>query len=72
MSIPFPASQPFLKFLAKWQADLPSFTLDQAIPNPNQTAVICVDMINGFCHFGALSSPAASTPSSSRWLLYSN
>jgi nicotinamidase-related amidase len=57
MSTPFSESRPFLKFLAKWQADLPSFTLNQAIPNPNQTAVICVDMINGFCHFGALSSP---------------
>ena len=57
MSIPFSESQPFLKFLAKWQANLPSITLNQAIPNPNQTAIICVDMINGFCHFGALSSP---------------
>jgi len=57
MSIPFSESQPFLKFLAKWQANLPSINLNQAIPNPNQTAVICVDMINGFCHFGALSSP---------------
>ena len=57
MSTPFAESRPFLKFLAKWQADLPSTTLNQAIPNPDQTAVICVDMINGFCHFGALSSP---------------
>ncbi len=57
MSTPFSESRPFLKFLAKWQADLPSLPLEQAIPHPDQTAVICVDMINGFCHFGALSSP---------------
>ena len=57
MSIPFLASQPFLQFLADWQANLPSITLNQAIPHPDQTAIICMDMINGFCHFGALSSP---------------
>jgi nicotinamidase-related amidase len=57
MTTPFRSSQPFLKFLADWQADLPILAIQQAVPNPLQAAVICVDMINGFCHFGALSSP---------------
>ncbi len=57
MTTPFPSSQPFLQFLAGWQASLPGLSLPQAIPQPEQTAVICVDMINGFCHFGPLSSP---------------
>ena len=54
---PFPQSQPFLHFLAEWQANLPSMTLAQAAPHPDRTALLCVDMTNGFCHFGALSSP---------------
>ena len=57
MPTPFKHSQPFLKFLAEWQANLPALALPQAIPNPQQAALLCVDMTNGFCHFGALSSP---------------
>ena len=57
MNVPFHGSQPFLNFLANWQANLPSPSIQQSIPRPEGTALVCVDMTNGFCHFGALSSP---------------
>jgi nicotinamidase-related amidase len=43
----------FLKYLVDWQAGL-----SPAIPaDPAGTAVVCVDLTNGFCNEGALASP---------------
>lgn len=53
----FPASQPFLEYLAKFQASLPALTLEAVLTDPEQTAIISVDVINGFCHQGPLASP---------------
>jgi nicotinamidase-related amidase len=50
-------SIPFLDYLDQWQAQLPAKSLSAAIPKPDQTAIISVDMINGFCYQGPLSSP---------------
>ena len=54
---PFPQSQAFLHFLAEWRANLPSMTIARAATHPDRTALLVVDMTNGFCHFGPLSSP---------------
>jgi nicotinamidase-related amidase len=48
---------PFLQWVGDWVDELPSFELDQEIKDPASVAVISVDVINGFCHEGPLSSP---------------
>ncbi len=53
----FSHSQPFLEYLASWQDNLQDLPINQLISDPDKTAVISVDMINGFCHQGPLSSP---------------
>ncbi len=53
----FPGSQPFLEYLSSWEKELPSISLKEAITDPKKTAIISVDIINGFCYEGALSSP---------------
>ncbi len=50
-------SKPFLMFLDEWMAALPQILLHQAIQEPRRTAIISVDVINGFCTIGPLSSP---------------
>jgi len=50
-------SQLFLMFLDEWKAALPQISLKQAIQDPQRTAIISVDVINGFCTIGPLSSP---------------
>lgn len=50
-------SLPFLAFLDEWYEQLPDGTLNTVIDNPSRTAVISVDVINGFCYEGPLSSP---------------
>lgn len=50
-------SVPFLDFLEHWLASLPAVNLADVVANPNQTALIAVDIVNGFCHQGALASP---------------
>jgi nicotinamidase-related amidase len=47
----------FLDYLDNWLAHLPAAALDSVIQQPAATAVLCVDMINGFCTRGPLSSP---------------
>ena len=42
-----------LKYLVDWQTDLPAIAPGDAA----RTAVVCVDMTNGFCYEGLLSSP---------------
>lgn len=50
-------SRPFLEYMGRWRRALPSMTIDQAYPNPEQAAIVSVDMVNGFCHEGPLASP---------------
>lgn len=58
MSEPLATSgQSFLAFLDEWLAGLPEKTLEQVAPIPGETAVISVDIIQGFCNAGPLASP---------------
>lgn len=50
-------SIPFIDYLEGWQSGLPAISLAKAIPDPTRTAIVSVDMINGFCYEGPLSSP---------------
>lgn len=50
-------AQPFLSYLEDWMRALPIHSAKQAFPDPQKTAVICVDVIQGFCYEGPLSSP---------------
>lgn len=47
----------FLKYLVDWQENLGQKKLSEAAPKPERTAIISVDVINGFCTEGVLSSP---------------
>ena len=49
-------SRPFLAYIVNWQAGLLEMSLSEAVKNPKAAAVISVDVINGFCHEGPLSS----------------
>ena len=49
----------FLNYLDQWMAELPLASLAEIAANPSSCALISVDMINGFCHRGPLSSPRA-------------
>lgn len=50
-------SETFLNYVESWLADRPALTLDEAIPDPEKTAIISIDVINGFLYEGPLSSP---------------
>jgi nicotinamidase-related amidase len=50
-------SKTFLDYIETWLAALPLLTLDEALPNPEKSAIISVDVINGFLYEGALASP---------------
>jgi nicotinamidase-related amidase len=50
-------SQSFIEFLESWQNDLPRKPLTEIVTNPEKTAILSMDMINGFCTTGALASP---------------
>ena len=50
-------SIPFLDYLVGWQASLPAVSLKDVCSTPERTAILSVDIINGFCYQGALSSP---------------
>jgi len=50
-------SREFIRFLEEWMEGLKPLVLKHVIPSPRETAVISVDMINGFCHEGPLASP---------------
>lgn len=47
---------PFLDFLSAWEANLTTLSLNEAISEPEHTAIISIDVINGFCYQGPLSS----------------
>ncbi len=50
-------SQPFLDDLEEWLKNLKSISFKEAAPQPEQAAVISVDIIKGFCTVGPLSGP---------------
>ena len=50
-------SKPFLDELERWMERLPSLEIAAALPHPEHSALISVDVINGFCYEGPLSSP---------------
>lgn len=50
-------AQPFLDYLEEWTASLPVLSWDDILVDPSKTAVLSVDVINGFCYEGPLSSP---------------
>ncbi len=50
-------SRPFLNYLDSWLANLPPAKLSKVITAPENTAVLGVDIINGFCTVGPLASP---------------
>ena len=50
-------SQGFLEWLAGWYDRLPTVPLAEVVRDPARTAVLSVDVINGFCYEGPLSSP---------------
>jgi nicotinamidase-related amidase len=50
-------SQEFLAYLEKWQASRLEISLSQLKLQPAHTAILSVDVINGFCYEGPLASP---------------
>jgi nicotinamidase-related amidase len=50
-------SKTFLDYIETWLTALPSLTLEEALPKPEKSAIISVDVINGFLYEGALASP---------------
>ncbi len=51
------SSRPFLDFLDTWIERLPDIQWDDILSDPRRTGVISVDIIEGFCYEGPLSSP---------------
>jgi nicotinamidase-related amidase len=48
---------PFLNWIGDWKASLPPIDLAEVAQEPGSVAVLAVDVINGFCYEGPLSSP---------------
>jgi nicotinamidase-related amidase len=51
------SSKTFVDYVDQWLEDRPTLDLTQAIPEPERSAIISVDVINGFLYEGPLSSP---------------
>lgn len=51
------SSKDYLDYLEKWLADLPVITASSNGLSAGNSAVLVVDMINGFCNEGVLASP---------------
>lgn len=47
----------FLTYLQDWVSALPALSIHQAVAQPQHTAIISVDVIQGFCNQGPLASP---------------
>ena len=47
----------FLDYLDQWLADLPAISQDEVFGKPGQSAILSVDITNGFCKAGSLASP---------------
>ncbi len=50
-------SRPFLEWLEKWRGGLRRRSLAEVFPAPERSAIMSIDMINGFCYEGPLASP---------------
>ena len=50
-------SEPFLRYVAEWEAALPEAELARLAAEPTRVAIISVDVINAFCYTGPLASP---------------
>jgi nicotinamidase-related amidase len=50
-------AQTFVNYLIDWQSRLPSLAFHQAITEPQHTAILSIDVTNGFCYEGPLASP---------------
>jgi len=50
-------STDFLDTLENWLNNLPTLTLEEAIPEPKKSTIISIDVINAFLYEGPLSSP---------------
>lgn len=50
-------SLPFLAYLDRWLRELAPMPVEEAFAVPETTAIVSVDVINGFCHEGPLASP---------------
>jgi nicotinamidase-related amidase len=48
---------PFLKWVHDWENNLPTLDLAHEVNDPASIAVLSVDVTNGFCYEGPLSSP---------------
>lgn len=47
----------FVEYVEQWLNNRPILNLQSVIQQPERVAVLCVDVINGFCSIGPLSSP---------------
>ncbi len=54
-------STPFLEYIVAWQSNLPVLSLAEVCAAPDRTAIISIDVINGFCYEGPLASPRVQT-----------
>lgn len=50
-------AKPFLNTLEGWTASRTALPITAAAPDPGKAAILSVDVINGFCYEGPLSSP---------------
>jgi nicotinamidase-related amidase len=48
---------PFLKWIRDWENNLPTLDLAHEVNDPASIAILSVDVTNGFCYEGPLSSP---------------
>ncbi len=48
---------PFLIWIGNWKESLPTLKLAEVVEDPRTVAMLSVDVINGFCYEGPLSSP---------------
>jgi nicotinamidase-related amidase len=53
------SSGDFLDYLEQWYRDLPEVSFSSLLKeySPEETAIVCVDVVNGFCKEGNLASP---------------
>jgi len=49
--------QRFFRYVDEWITHLPTMSHEAALLPPEETAIVSVDVINGFCHEGPLASP---------------
>src|SRR5664279_4602835 len=49
-------SEPFLRYVAEWEAGLTARPLAEVAADPGRVAIVSVDVINGFCNTGTLAS----------------